>query len=156
MKVFLDSLDQSAPLKILDVGSLQAEPDHKVYRSLCSKNWEYYGLDLVKGPNVDIVANHPHRWPMLIMTFDVVISGQTLEHCSHPLELMQEIFRILKPGGQIFIIAPSAGKAHCRPDYWRFLPDGIFLLLTYAKFRNVQVKQCKTMPWMDVTGKGNK
>ena len=151
-------MDYFKALRILDVGSYQADPKHETYRSLCEekKLWSYFGLDLHKGANVDIVSCHPYRWPMGSLTFDVVISGQTLEHVAHPHTWMDEIYRILKYPGKVCIIVPSSGKVHHRPDYWRILPDGMAQLLSDACFTSVEVICSNKSPWIDVIGKGEK
>lgn len=38
---------------------------------------------------------------------DMVISNHALEHTRHPLQELQEIHRILKPGGRIVLVVPS-------------------------------------------------
>ncbi len=39
--------------------------------------------------------------------FDVVISFQTLEHVNNPLKMLSECYRVLKPGGLLFIQCPN-------------------------------------------------
>lgn len=40
----------------------------------------YTGLDIVPGVNVDIVTTDPYHWPIEDNAFDLVISGQCMEH----------------------------------------------------------------------------
>ena len=42
--------------------------------------------------------------------FDTVVMSQILEHLSSPKASLREIFRILKPGGKVFIYCPNAGS----------------------------------------------
>jgi SAM-dependent methyltransferase len=93
---------------------------------------EYVGLDIQPGRNVDIVAEDPYKWP-LEEEFDIVISGQTLEHCKYFWLVFAEMVRVTKPGGYICVIAPKIQKQHRHPvDCWRFLPDGMEVLAEYA------------------------
>ena len=94
---------------VLDVGSLNMNGS---YRNLFDvEDWDYIGLDVQPGDNVDIIPANPYRW----WTFsdeciDVVISGQTFEHIKYDLAVMKEIARVLKIGGLCCFIAPSEGE----------------------------------------------
>ncbi len=39
-------------------------------------------------------------------SFDIILSNDVLEHVNLPEEAIAEIYRILKPGGEIFITVP--------------------------------------------------
>ena len=113
-------------LEILDVGSLDV---NGTYRGLVEGfGWQYTGLDIVPGRNVDIVSN-PDDYPFENETFDGVISGSTLEHVAHPWRWIKEVTRVLKPGGFLIILTHHQYPLHRYPkDYWRFMPDGLRLL----------------------------
>ena len=95
------------------------------YRSLFPPPaFDYTGLDIEDGHNVDLVAPNPFSWDLPSESFDVVISGQMFEHNAYPWITMAEIARITAQGGLIAIIAPSNGQSHRVPfDCWRFYPD---------------------------------
>jgi ubiquinone/menaquinone biosynthesis C-methylase UbiE len=40
-------------------------------------------------------------------SFDTVISCETIEHVPHPSKALRELFRVLKPGGRLFLTCPS-------------------------------------------------
>ncbi len=68
---------------VLDVGSFDV---NGTYRPLCSHHGlEYTGADQVAGPNVDRIMG------TFTDQFDLVISGQALEHRRNPFTLMQQI-----------------------------------------------------------------
>jgi SAM-dependent methyltransferase len=101
------------------------------YRKIFEDNplWSYKGLDMVLGKNVDIIAP-TIPWPISDNSYDLVISGQTLEHTKAPWLWIKEIERVCKPGGLIIIIAPWQWDQHRYPvDCWRILPDGMTYLL---------------------------
>lgn len=50
---------------------------------------------------------------------DLVISDNALEHTTHPLEELNELYRILKPGGKIVFIVP------CESISYSYKPDDI-------------------------------
>jgi SAM-dependent methyltransferase len=125
-------------LKVLDVGSCDINGS---YRSLFEVNkWQYHGLDVAAGKNVDIVIKDIYRWKEIrYNTYDVVISGQAFEHIEYFWLTMQEIARVMKTGGLCCIIAPSSGFVHKYPlDCWRFYSDGLLALARYAGLEAIE------------------
>ena len=143
---FLGTLEFYEHYNILEVGSLRVGGDRS-YADLMPAHWNYTGLDLVAGPNVDIVAEHPYAYPFLPNKFDIIISGQAIEHVEDPFRWAAELYRILKPGGQICIIGPSTGPEHHRPDYWRILPDGMIALLHAGGFIEIVITPYNDRRW---------
>lgn len=130
-------------LKIIDIGSQDVNGS---YRNLFNKTgWKYTGADVVAGKNVDIVINDMYNWKEIKSnSYDIVISGQTLEHVEFFWITMSEIHRILKQNGMACIIAPSSGPEHKYPlDCWRFYPDGLSAVARYAGLKVVEVYNCK-------------
>ncbi len=113
------------PIRVLDVGSGN-NPGTVSYRDLFgTPDFEYVGLDVEAGHNVDVVPEDPFCWSGIASeSFDLVISGQTFEHNPYFWITAAEIARVLVPGGLAAVIAPSAGQVHRFPyDCWRFYPD---------------------------------
>ena len=133
-------LDRDAKLLIGDVGSFDYTGS---YRALFQRpNWTYHGIDLNEGPNVDVVLSSPYNFPMADGHYDVLISGQAFEHVKFFWLTWMEMVRTLKPGGFIFLIAPSRGPEHRFPvDCWRFYPDGYRAL---AEYGNVDCLEART------------
>lgn len=120
-------------LRVLDVGSMGDRASS--YRALFEPPaFEYVGLDLADGPNVDLVPTDPYRWDALgSESFDLVISGQAFEHNPYFWITLAEIARVLVQGGLTAIIAPSRGPVHRHPfDCWRFYPDSWSALCPYV------------------------
>lgn len=62
--------------------------------------------------------------------FDVVILDEILEHVARPWLAVEEVRRILKPGGCLITSSPFLIAEHRMPkDYWRFTKDGYQVLL---------------------------
>lgn len=158
MKIFINKyLDKTKELTILDVGSLQCDESSETYKKLFDSNkWHYLGLDLVWGRNVDIKTEDPYNYPFKDNYFDVVVSGQALEHVARPWEWIREIYRILKYNGLFCVIVPSGGKRHFDKDYWRMMPDGLEELFNYAGFLKKEIIRNKKGKWKDVMGVGSK
>jgi SAM-dependent methyltransferase len=53
-------------------------------------------------------------FPLADNTFDVVIAMMVVEHLFDPFHSFQEIRRITRPGGRIFINVPNIGSFRCR------------------------------------------
>ena len=54
-----------------------------------------------------ILCGFGERLPFSDQTFDVVYSFQVLEHVQNPFQVLQEAWRVLKPGGMLYINAPN-------------------------------------------------
>lgn len=121
-------------LRLLDVGSRLADDSNRTYRTHAQKwGFDYSGLDVQAGINVDVVCEDPYRFPLADGSFDVVISGQVFEHIEYPWETIREVARVLRPGGCAIIIAPSSGPEHRYPqDCWRYYPDGMRALARWS------------------------
>lgn len=112
---------------VLDVGSADI---NGTYRPLVEgRGWNYTGLDLAAGENVDVVAADPYRYPFEDSSFDVVMSGSTAEHVAMPWRWLPELARLVRPGGMLCIISHTRWPLHRFPeDYWRFMPAAMALL----------------------------
>lgn len=120
---------RGAELGILDVGSYDVNGTYKPL--FAQPGWRYTGADMVAGPNVDLVLPPKYNWTAIPDNrYDVVISGQILEHVTAPWLMVKEIARVCKPGGMIFIIVPWIINYHPYPiDCWRISHDGMHYLM---------------------------
>ena len=117
--------------KVLDVGSYDVNGTYKALFD--NEKFDYEGLDMEEGPNVDIVPAMIYRWDEIEdNTYDIVISGQALEHIEFFWLTVKEMVRVTKKDGYICIIAPNGFKEHRYPvDCWRFFTDGMVALANY-------------------------
>jgi len=75
-------------------------------------------------PDVDM-----HDMPYDDNTFEYVIADQVLEHVRKPWVGVEEVRRVLKPGGLAILTSALIFYVHGVPhDYWRFTPDGLKVL----------------------------
>jgi SAM-dependent methyltransferase len=115
--------------KILDVGSYDVNGTMKPI----FEKGKYVGLDVEAGPNVDVVGVS-HDIPFEKDEFDIVISSSCFEHDDMFWISFQEMCRVLKPGGYMYIQAPSNGPYHGWPgDNWRFYIDSWKALEKWGK-----------------------
>ena len=138
-------------IKVLDIGGSNVNGS---YRDIfCDPKIDYFAADLAAGNGVDIVLQDPYRIPAADGHFDLVISGQTFEHCEFFWLMFQEMVRVVKDDGFVFLIAPSAGPIHRYPvDCYRFYPDSYAAL---AKYTQCHLDTCwldERGPWNDLIG----
>jgi 2-polyprenyl-3-methyl-5-hydroxy-6-metoxy-1,4-benzoquinol methylase len=121
---------EGRPVRVLDVGSMGVNGTYKPLFAFA----DYVGMDIAPGPNVDVVPADPYDWVELPDAgFDVIISGQALEHVEFPWLVVEQMARKLKPGGQVFLIVPSRGPQHRFPvDCYRYYPDGLRALAKWC------------------------
>jgi SAM-dependent methyltransferase len=127
-------------LSVLDVGSYNV---NGTFRPLIeSRGWQYTGLDQVAGPNVDVVAVAPFVFPFVDDSFDVVISGSTMEHVTAIWRWIPELVRVLAPGGFLAIHTHWSFPEHRYPlDCFRILPDGMrYLFDETGKLENYEIR----------------
>ena len=130
-KLFSKLYLKNKRLKIADYGSFSVNGD---LRKIVTEKHEYIGLDIEKGPNVDIVMKDPYKIPLESSSIDVVISSSCFEHVEHFWLSFNEIIRVLKPDGLFYLNAPSNGDYHSYPrDCFRFYPDSGIALINWEK-----------------------
>jgi 2-polyprenyl-3-methyl-5-hydroxy-6-metoxy-1,4-benzoquinol methylase len=135
-KIFVaDHLAQNATLRVADVGAADV---NGTYKPLFARDgWEYVGFDQSPGKNVDVVMT-AETIAERANSFDVVISGQTLEHVRMPWVWIHDVKALAKPGGLIWIIAPNTFQYHAYPlDCWRVFPDGLEALFEWAELEMI-------------------
>lgn len=149
---FLNTNDN---LKILDVGSLDESGENGYKNIFNESKWSYTGLDVEIGPNVDFVVTDIYNWFEIDdKSYDVVISGQFFEHLEYFWLTMNQIERVLRPGGLVCIIVPSAGHKHGgnKLNCYRFHEDGLKAMAKYVNLEIINVSvdnRPEAKPWLD-------
>jgi SAM-dependent methyltransferase len=88
----------------------------------------YINLDLFAVPGVDVAAD-AEQLPFPSRVFTRVECDAVLEHVRDPQKVMDEIFRVLEPGGYAHLVTPFCHPFHEYPkDYRRFTLDGLKVL----------------------------
>jgi hypothetical protein len=106
--------------QILEIGSRARSGN--VHRDFIPDGMKYVGMDILDGPNVDVVADaHELSRHFAPETFDVAYSIAVFEHLLMPWKVTIELNKILKPGGFVFIATHQTFNLHEQPwDFWRF------------------------------------
>ena len=153
---FVDThcVDISANSIVIDFGAYDV---NGCLRELFEPKFKYIGIDQAEGPNVDVVCSN-RKTPFDNEYADIIISTSCFEHDACFWMTFLEMCRILKPGGLIYINAPSAGFYHGYPgDCWRFYPDSWKALVSWAEEHGytMTIVESYTDPrgeWKDAVG----
>lgn len=106
---------------------------------------KYTGLDIESaldygGPKPDVTWDGI-KMPFEDDSFDCAMATEVFEHCPDPEIIMNEIFRVLKPGGKLFFTVPFLWPLHEIPhDEYRYTPFALDRLLTRSGFNEVDIK----------------
>ena len=92
-------------LSVLDVGSFDVGGS---VRDFFKKN-NYIGVDLIKGPNVDIVLNGSELYK-LKKNFDIVISCECFEHAKDWKEIFLSMYDVCEVDGYVIFTCASRGR----------------------------------------------
>lgn len=104
----------------------------------------YIGIDWgnsLHDSKADILADLNEPLPLDNECADTTIAFSVLEHLHEPQTMLDEAFRVLKPGGAMVLTVPWQWHVHEAPhDYFRFTPYGLKYLLEKAGFAVVTIK----------------
>jgi len=119
---FIESFDSNA--LIADVGS-----GYNKYSGRC------IGMDLVENNGVDFLGNL-YNIPLAPNCLDGIIIRGVLEHVETPDKAVEELRRVLKPGGRIYSSIPFMQAFHPSPgDFQRYTVQGIERL--FSQFEKI-------------------
>lgn len=83
------------------------------------------------------------RLPFRDGSFSGIFCQSVLEHVVDPVRAVDEMFRVLRPGGGILVQLPFNLNYHADPDdYWRASPMGLRLWM--SRFKEIR---CGTYSW---------
>lgn len=117
---------------VLDAGSGRG-----AWRDVIEHNATRESVDIAPkaGEQVTWIADLTAMPQVPSARYDGIVCHQVLEHVPHPVAAVNELFRVLKPGGSIAISVPHLSRQHELPhDYFRFTPQGLRRMLEDAGF----------------------
>lgn len=130
-------LPATVPVRILEIG---AQNVNGTLRDHAPRGAEYVGIDFEAGDGVDVVVTGLDDWNVPDAHFDIVMASSVFEHDKAFWLTFLVMCAKAKPGGHIYISAPSNGTIHRYPmDYWRFYPDSGLALEEWAKSQGIDV-----------------
>lgn len=139
IKTYFKSLPKDEKLKIYDFGCGQ-----KPYQVFVS-NHEYIGIDIDQANTMADIYADIVNLPIEDSQADIVVSFYVLEHVQNPQLVLNEKYRILKDGGELFMLIPMYWEEHEQPhDYFRFTRYGIKMLMKNAGFKEIKIEEVNT------------
>lgn len=130
---------------LLDIGCGE-QPYRALLTSPPSGVTSYLGLDLEGGTYGGEGAPEPElRWdglriPLKDGQVDTAFATEVLEHCPDPGAILDEIHRVLRPGGRFFFTVPFLWPLHDSPhDHYRYTPFALRHLFARAGFQALEL-----------------
>lgn len=112
--------------KVLDIGA-GGSGYHKFFPNRLSMD-----IDPTRKP--DVVAD-AHKLPFMDGEFEFILCTEVLEHVKNPQQVIDEILRVLAPGGTIVLTTRFVYPIHDAPnDFWRYTKFALIHL-----FRNFEL-----------------
>lgn len=110
-----------------------------------NKKEGYIGLDKKTGPGVDVVWDLEHGLPYANDSVAEIRAFHILEHLSNPVQIMTEIWRVLKHNGVLYFEVPSTtGKgAFSNPTHKSYWNDLSFAFYSDDQLRDTHSITCK-------------
>ena len=109
--------------------------------NLCNEGFETYAIDIdtskieyLKSKNINAYRGTVEKTPFKSDYMDIVIASEILEHVYNPLEVIKEIYRILKPKGRCYISVPYMRNCDCQTHVRQFDITDIYTLVVNNGF----------------------
>jgi len=133
VRTFVQDASERLPIAgpVVEIGARPASgQEEQAYLRDFFHGVEYIGCDVQEGPNVDRIEDI-HKLSFADGSIGTVVCVEVLEHVHDPLRAVQEIHRVLKPGGIAILTSVMFFPIHEHPwDFWRFTPEGFELCLS--------------------------
>jgi len=121
--------------RMLDVGCGRQQ-----YRKFLGPR-QYCGVDWTLASQPPAVAEVT-RLPFRDRTFDSALCTEVLEHLPEPGRCLDEIRRVVKPGGMVLFTVPMTMYTHSEPyDFYRYTEYGLRYLLEKHGFEIVTLRR---------------
>lgn len=132
-KLELEKIREFCPTakgKVLDIGC-----GEKPYKKFLGEGSRYFGMEYQGNSHKPDVFGDASRLPFKDMAFDAVLFNEVIEHIPDPDKGLEEIYRVLKKGGRLFLTTPMYWRLHYSPhDFFRFTNYGLDYLLKKNNF----------------------
>jgi SAM-dependent methyltransferase len=116
----------------------------------------YLNLDIEVGDGSEYIMGDITKRNAAVLdnTVDCVYSHDVFEHLNQPFDAAKEMFRMLRPGGLVFVDTLFAWREHGIPhDYFRYTIDGLVSVFTSAGFVRLETEYDYTERRRNILGR---
>lgn len=114
---YLSALANKPGMRVLEIGSREVTGKSSA-RCRYFDRATYVGFDYYAGENVDVIGDAHQLADYFDEPFDVIFATSVFEHLAMPWLVAEEISKVLKVGGTLFIETHFSYVSHERP--WHF------------------------------------
>lgn len=132
---------------ILDAGAgyLRFKPFFEKSIYISQEHEEGINLKGMNDIKYDLISPLDKKIPLKDSCLDAILSNSTLEHIRYPERFFVEAYRVLKPGGRLYISVPFIALEHEIPyDFQRPTRYGLKSWLSDANFTNIKIEASST------------
>jgi SAM-dependent methyltransferase len=126
LRILRDQIGDLARICLLDVGCSRGQITERLAQEVSfAVGLEYDAERQLKERRFHSVRGDGCQLPLVDSHFDVVVINHILEHVTSPEGLMDEVWRVLKPGGIAYLACPnrlSIVEPHYRLPFLSWLP----------------------------------
>jgi len=130
---YLYSIGNKKGKRILEIGSREVTGQSSARKNF--ENAEYIGFDIYPGVNVDVVGD-AHKLSSYFKEkekFDIIYTSACFEHFAMPWIVAEEISKMLKTGGIVFVETHFSYSSHERPwHFFQFSDEALKVLFSKA------------------------
>jgi len=129
--------------RVLEVGSYEVNGSLRYVIELL-RPAEYVGVDIEKGPGVDMVCRAEELTRRFGKeSFDMVVSTCALEHIRPWKEAVSNIKNVCRSDGIMLIIVPSEWPFHQHPsDFWRYSREDVSRIFSDCDIISIEEIRC--------------
>ena len=117
-----------------------------------------YGIDVRAQKGVDVVCDLEREFPLRSNCADVVRLSHVIEHMNNLIGVMEEVYRICRPGAVVQVVVPyyTSRGAFRDPTHVRYITEDTFQyfepptdygIRTQFKIENITYDMCKPFRW---------
>ena len=137
----------TAGMRILEIGPDTSPSNYQKLVTAPVASWDT--VDFPRDFATTYTLSEEYHFPIDSESYDLVLSGQVIEHVRKIWVWLQEVARVVKPGGLVITINPVSWPYHEAPvDCWRIYPEGMRALYDDAGL-DVIASVCESLEAID-------
>ena len=146
-------------MRVLEVGPAGIPSIYQKKVNNSTITW--HTLDLYSSyEGITFVSQEEYNYPIETGSYDLIVSGQVMEHVKKIWLWFDELKRIVKKDGIIIIVNPVSWPYHAIPvDCWRIFPEGMKALcdqckleILFCEFESIEAEHFKNTKSPTVPG----